>query len=176
MPKFSANLTMMFTEVDFVERFAKAAANDFTAVEYMFPYEWQAEQFEKRSNIRCKLDLKGVDPDLPKKLRTTLFRILQEALTNVTRHANADLVEVALKQDKHWLILLITDNGRGISPIDLASNRSFGLLGMRERAAIFGGKVEIETVPDQKGTQVKVWVPSHAIQEVKDREQTADDR
>jgi hydroxypyruvate isomerase len=46
MPKFSANLTMMFTEVDFVERFAKAAANDFTAVEYMFPYEWQAEQLK----------------------------------------------------------------------------------------------------------------------------------
>ena len=87
-----------------------------------------------------------------------MFRIFQETLTNVARHAKATRAEVVLQKQRDRLVLLIHDNGRGFDPADPSLSRSLGLLGMRERAAILGGRVDISTAPG-KGTTVTAWIP-----------------
>ena len=124
--------------------------------------EWQTRQFESRTGIACELDLPEATLHLSQRARTALFRILQESLTNVARHANASRVRVSLIYDPDWTTLSVDDNGRGISPLDLEDSRSFGLLGMRERAAVFGGTVEIRGEANA-GTAVKVSLPTHTL-------------
>jgi len=119
--------------------------------------EWQAREFQARTGIRCRLRLPDqgvVAPDVS----TALFRIFQEALTNIARHAGATRAEVVLKKQPDGLVLLIRDNGRGFDPANSSSSKSLGLLGMRERAAILGGRVDISSAPG-KGTRVTVWIP-----------------
>ena len=89
---------------------------------------------------------------------TAIFRIFQEALTNVARHADAKKVSVILKQEDTQLTLEVTDNGQGITSGQKEDPNSLGLLGMKERALIFGGEVLIHGVSGQ-GTNVKVQIP-----------------
>jgi signal transduction histidine kinase len=104
--------------------------------------EWLAEDFQKRTKIRCAYE--GIeDMDGGGELAITLFRICQEALTNVARHAEATEVGIRLTAEGEWLTLEVTDNGKGISPETLARTTSLGVLGMRERARIAGGEIEI---------------------------------
>ena len=120
--------------------------------------EWQAQEFSKHSGIQCRYSLPEELSDLDKDKSTALFRIFQEALTNVARHARAERVSIFLKKKRHRVILEITDNGCGIKPQQIESSRSLGLLGMRERALMFGGQFIIRGVPG-KGTYVKVEMP-----------------
>ena len=87
-----------------------------------------------------------------------MFRIFQETLTNVARHAKATRAEVVLQKQPDRLVLLIRDNGRGFDQADPSLSKSLGLLGMRERAAILGGHVDISSAPG-KGTTVTAWIP-----------------
>jgi signal transduction histidine kinase len=121
--------------------------------------EWQANEFQNRTGIKC--DVRGrVREPLPNQdLSTTLFRIFQETLTNVIRHAGATCVEVDLKEAYGRIILAVKDNGRGIAQTDIFNNKSMGLLGMRERAALLGGSFEIGNIPRGKGTRVRVTIP-----------------
>ncbi|MCZ7626762.1 MAG: ATP-binding protein [Candidatus Methylomirabilis sp.] len=98
---------------------------------------------QTRTGIRCQLDvgLDGYEPD--RETSTTLFRILQEALTNVVRHAGATAVNISLILDQDRLILAVVDNGRGITEQEMTDSNALGLLGMRERALLFGGEVTI---------------------------------
>jgi signal transduction histidine kinase len=105
--------------------------------------EWQVEQFGKRAEIECHIEMPDEEPELTEKERTALFRIMQEALSNVLRHSNATEMRFELNVDNHWLQMSISDNGIGISEIDIQGSKSFGLMGMRERAHIFGGTVNI---------------------------------
>ena len=119
--------------------------------------EWQVREFQARTGIRCRLrlrDQKVVGPEVS----TVLFRIFQEALTNILRHAGATRAEVVLKKQPDGLVLRIGDNGRGFDPANSSSSKSLGLLGMRERAAILGGRVDISSAPG-KGTRVTAWIP-----------------
>jgi PAS domain S-box-containing protein len=119
--------------------------------------EWQVQEFQARSGIQCKVRLltrEVVAPDVS----TVLFRILQETLTNVARHAKAKRVEVVLQKQRDRLVLLIRDNGRGFDQADPSLSKSLGLLGMRERAAILSGQVNISSAPG-KGTTVTAWIP-----------------
>jgi signal transduction histidine kinase len=120
--------------------------------------EWQAREYQGRTGIICdvKVDLGDlvVDPDRS----TALFRIFQEILTNVARHAQATKVEVMMKTTGAEVLLEVKDNGRGIKPGEIAGSKSLGLLGMRERAIILGGEVEISGAPGN-GTTVSVKVP-----------------
>ncbi|MBP6582445.1 MAG: PAS domain S-box protein [Chromatiaceae bacterium] len=93
--------------------------------------EWQVGQFRKRTEIRCELVLPEVDIELSRDASTALFRILQESLTNVTRHAEAKRVSITLSQDDDWMSLEVKDDGKGISVFDLESSRSFGLMGIK---------------------------------------------
>ena len=120
--------------------------------------EWQAKDFQKRSGILCALTLPGDDPTLSRDQATAIFRVFQEILTNVARHAQATKVWVHLGQEQEAIVLEVEDNGVGISTTQLAERRSLGLLGMRERAGAFGGAVEIVGSKGQ-GTTVIVQMP-----------------
>jgi PAS domain S-box-containing protein len=120
--------------------------------------EWQAREFEKRTETRCKLVSLQEDVTLSPEKSTAVFRIFQEILTNVTRHAHASLVEVALEEREGDLILKVSDNGKGFKGDNVGETKSLGLLGMRERAMIFGGRVEIVGA-EGRGTTVTVRIP-----------------
>ncbi|HEY7162459.1 MAG TPA: PAS domain S-box protein, partial [Acidobacteriota bacterium] len=121
--------------------------------------EWQAQEFQTRSGIDCKLDphMESIEMD-DRDGETAIFRILQEALTNIARHSGATKVEIFLNQQNDGITMEVRDNGRGISEADLSKSRSFGLLGMRERALFLGGDVEVKGSPGF-GTSVKVQIP-----------------
>lgn len=120
--------------------------------------QWEATKFEARTGIRCRLTwaLKREPVDRTRQL--ALFRILQEALTNVVRHAHAGAVRIAVRERGRMLTLTIRDNGRGIAKTELSSMESIGLLGMTERARMLGGRVTITGAPG-RGTTVTVTAP-----------------
>ena len=120
--------------------------------------EWQAREFQKRSGIRCKVSLPQSGVAIERERSTAAFRIFQELLTNIARHADATRIDVAMRVDHEVLLLEVEDNGKGIDEAALLSPKSLGILGMRERALPFGGGIEITGVPDQ-GTRVKVSIP-----------------
>jgi len=120
--------------------------------------EWLSADFHKRTGIEvhCRL------PDQPVSIRghqaSNLFRIVQEALTNVARHAEADRVELDWRQDDDGLRLTILDNGRGFDPADPASDQGLGLLGMRERVHDQGGRLDLTSQPG-RGTRIVIDWP-----------------
>lgn len=119
--------------------------------------EWQVQEFHARSGIQCKVRLL-IREVVTSNASTALFRIFQETLTNVARHASATRVEVVLQKERNRLALLVRDNGLGFDQADPALSKSLGLLGMRERAAVLGGEVNISSAPG-KGTTVTAWIP-----------------
>jgi signal transduction histidine kinase len=121
--------------------------------------EWQANEFQMRTSIPCTVTSTVSDTEWPPDFQTVFFRIFQETLTNVIRHAKASRVEVELAEEQGHLVMKVRDNGRGISPEELASTRSLGLVGMRERAMLIGGEVALQGAPG-KGTTVTLRVPA----------------
>ena len=120
--------------------------------------EWQSEDFQKRTGIACKLT---IDPEITienTELATTIFRIFQEALTNITRHAHASRISVALRQTGNSVSLSVKDNGIGITEDNIANPKSFGIIGMKERVSDWGGNIDISGRRG-KGTTVKVHIP-----------------
>lgn len=127
--------------------------------------EWQAQDFESKTGIICDCELPPDDIELDQEKVTAVFRIFQEALTNVARHANANTVRVRLKTEGDVLMVRITDNGRGITEKEIADNNSLGLLGMKERAMLFNGEVKITGEPN-KGSSVSVSIPLNKLNTV----------
>jgi signal transduction histidine kinase len=121
--------------------------------------EWQANEFQNRTGIKCDVKASIRDLELETELSTTLFRIFQETLTNIIRHAGATQVQVHLKEENGRINLQVEDNGRGISRAEVNNSTSMGLLGMRERAALLGGTFHIGRIPRSVGTQVRVSIP-----------------
>jgi signal transduction histidine kinase len=121
--------------------------------------EWQANDFQNRTGIKCEVNSEVSEPIEDANLNTTFFRIFQETLTNVIRHAGATNVRVDLKEEDHGIIMEVSDNGRGIAKADIAKSGSLGLLGMRERAALLGGTFKIGRVLGGPGTRVTVTIP-----------------
>jgi len=121
--------------------------------------EWQANEFQTRTGIKCDVNADLHEPVLTPDLATTFFRIYQETLTNVIRHAGATQVMVHLKEAGGRIILEVRDNGRGISREEISNTRSMGLLGMKERAALLGGTFKIGPAPAGRGTLATVSIP-----------------
>jgi signal transduction histidine kinase len=121
--------------------------------------EWQANEFRSRTNIQCKIILDPEDIILDRATSTAVFRIFQETLTNIARHANATRVEVMLKQKSGKVELAVYDNGKGITEKDISDPGSFGLIGMRERVHSLGGYLTIRGVLNE-GTNVEVFIPT----------------
>jgi signal transduction histidine kinase len=120
--------------------------------------EWQLQEFEKRSGIGCDYAADVGPLEWDSAASTAVFRAFQEALTNVARHSHASHVEVTLTRDDGQVVLQVRDNGRGIRTGELAGRQSLGLAGMRERAALLGGEVEIIGSRGH-GTTVIIRVP-----------------
>jgi signal transduction histidine kinase len=120
--------------------------------------EWQASEFQERTGIECTIVEEPWDIELDKERSIALYRVFQEALTNVLRHANATKVTAMLTQHNDSLIFEVIDNGKGITDEQLSKPQSFGLVGMHERLYPWGGKVEI-TSSGGEGTTVKVIMP-----------------
>lgn len=120
--------------------------------------EWQIQDFKERTGIDFEISLPKDEPELEKDKLTAIFRIFQEALTNVARHANATKIFVTMNEFKNNLILEIKDNGKGITQSQVNSPKSLGVLGMKERALVFGGAVIIKSSM-KSGTTVRVEIP-----------------
>jgi signal transduction histidine kinase len=119
--------------------------------------EWQVAQFRRRSGIDCELLLGDEEMTVDDARATSLFRILQESLTNVIRHANASKVTIELRQENDRLTMRVTDNGIGIYPGDRRNN-SFGLVGVEERVHALNGEFFISSAPG-KGTTLTIHIP-----------------
>ena len=120
--------------------------------------EWQLQEFQSRTRIEGKLISAPEETTLDNEGSTTVFRIFQEILTNVIRHAQATQVEVILEETAAFLTLQVQDNGRGMTEGEIHSPKSIGLLGMQERARLRGGQVQFQGVQG-KGTRVTVRLP-----------------
>ncbi|HZO03593.1 MAG TPA: PAS domain-containing sensor histidine kinase [Burkholderiales bacterium] len=127
---------------------------------------WLVDDFCKRYNVACKADLAEAEAlqQVSKSVATAVYRAIQEALTNIARHAHAANAWVILTVDEGAIQLEIEDDGRGIAPDDLAKARSFGLKGMRERITFLGGSVDIARAP-RGGTRLRMRVPLRGLAE-----------
>jgi PAS domain S-box-containing protein len=120
--------------------------------------EWMAKDFKNRTGIDCKVAIQGVDNISDTVCATAIFRIVQEALTNVMRHAAASRVKVSLEKKGDTLIVEVRDNGIGIAEGRITGSKSLGLIGIRERVRLLGGKTVILGKPGE-GTSVRVTLP-----------------
>ncbi|HMV50059.1 MAG TPA: sensor histidine kinase, partial [Blastocatellia bacterium] len=120
--------------------------------------EWQLQEFERSTGISTRFDNPGEDISIDDERATAVFRIFQEALTNVARHSEATEVEVGLGCRDNLLRLEVRDNGIGVTERQLRHSRSLGVLGMRERAKIFGGTLSIQGV-EGAGTTAVLEMP-----------------
>ncbi|MCX6151816.1 MAG: PAS domain-containing protein [Ignavibacteriales bacterium] len=123
--------------------------------------EWQAQDFQNRTGIICKIKSLPEELKIPQNRITAIFRIFQETLTNVARHAQASEVEIRLDVNENFIVLEIKDNGRGITESEIQNTKSLGLLGMHERAELLEGEFKI--LGSESGTNVIVKIPSYNI-------------
>jgi len=119
---------------------------------------WLADEFQKRTGIKCGVKIEPEDMSVDQDLSTAVFRVCQETLTNVQRHAQATKVKIDLKKTADHIELQVRDNGKGITGEQLKKPNSFGLLGIQERAFHRGGEVKISG-RENKGTLIKVRMP-----------------
>lgn len=157
--KKEAMMTLTDATISTVRRIASElrpfALDDVGLIEAI---EWQARQFQSRTGIIVQCDCTLENLDLNREQSTAAFRISQEALTNILRHAQATRVNIQMKEENGEFILTIGDNGRGITEGEQSGQRTLGLLGMRERAHLVGGRIDI-TGSEGKGTVVTVRFP-----------------
>jgi signal transduction histidine kinase len=159
MDKTRAMLSLLDSTIQLVRRVATelrpGLLDDLGLVAAM---EWQAQEFTEHTKIECELHLGEEPVAFEQDLNTAIFRIFQEALTNVARHAGATQVRIDAQHKPDEWVLIIQDNGRGIVDNQIADPHSLGLMGMRERARAWGGDVTLEGIPGQ-GTTVTVHIP-----------------
>lgn len=127
--------------------------------------EWHAQDFQKRTGIKCHLSITYEEISIRKDAATALFRIFQETLTNVVRHAGAKNVEISFEKKGDNLILILKDDGKGITEEQINDAKSIGIVGIRERARLFDGSIKIEG-SRAKGTTVSVSIPLVKITDI----------
>ncbi|MFA7711707.1 MAG: PAS domain-containing sensor histidine kinase, partial [Candidatus Neomarinimicrobiota bacterium] len=120
--------------------------------------EWYCEDFQNRTGIKCNLRIKPAEMEIDQERSIAIFRIFQETLTNVARHAQANEVKADLRIKNHDFVMKIIDNGIGISDAQVNDPQNLGLVGLRERVYPWNGRIEIKGRPN-KGTTVLVWIP-----------------
>lgn len=120
--------------------------------------EWQAKEFEDRTGITCEVTFHSDTGNLDQERSTAIFRIFQETLTNVVRHAEATEVWASLEETPDILIMKVKDNGVGITEERILNSKSFGIIGMQERTLLLGGDIKLKGVRN-KGTTVTVSIP-----------------
>src|SRR6266516_1302818 len=157
--KVKTMVTLVDSTIDTVRRISSelrpSVLDDLGLVEAI---EWQAQQFQAQTGIIYQSDCSVEDIGLNREQSTAVFRIFQEALTNILRHAEATRFSSTLKLEANSLVLIIGDNGKGITASEVSRPQSLGLLGMRERAHLVGGEINISGAEGQ-GTVITVRVP-----------------
>jgi PAS domain S-box-containing protein len=157
--KLAAMLGLTDTTINVVRRIASelrpSILDDLGLVEAV---EWQTQQFQARTGIECRSECSLQSIQLTDQQSTAVFRIVQEALTNILRHAQATRVNVSMHEENGHLELKVSDNGRGITQAEVSNRKSLGLLGMRERAHLVGGDLDI-IAQSKGGTTLHVRVP-----------------
>ena len=143
---------------DIVHRLRPAVLDHLGLIEAL---EWSGQEFVRKTGIPCKLSLPDQMEGLDSEVATAVFRVAQEALTNVVRHSQASQVQLTLATTASTLVLHVEDDGRGFDPSDLAKPGSVGVIGMRERAAAVGGVVELSPTTGG-GTTVALTIPAAA--------------
>jgi two-component system sensor histidine kinase UhpB len=128
--------------------------------------EWQLNEFKKRLEIECSLECSSLDLDLDPEQATAVFRIFQEALTNISKHAQASKVEVNLFADSEQFSLEVRDNGKGMSAEALQKPGSFGVIGMRERVEHLGGWLDISSEVGE-GSTIMLGIPRRTDSKVR---------
>jgi signal transduction histidine kinase len=136
---------------------------------------WQARKFENRTGIKCEVLSNLQNIKLDQNRDTDIFRIFQETITNIYRHAKATHVEVSVEENIGQLMMKIKDNGTGIRKAQIVDSKSLGLIGMRERVQLLQGKIEIQGIPN-KGTTVSINVPLAKIGRKNNRKRLRDIR
>jgi signal transduction histidine kinase len=154
------------TAVDFVRRIsAELRPGVLDKLGLTAALEWLARSFENRTDLVIEVEADNVDAALDEKISVPLFRITQEALTNVVRHAQADVVRISLANTEQEIVLTISDDGHGIATDAAENSGSLGIIGMRERAMLIHGQLSIQGSPGPEtpgqGTTVIVTVPLH---------------
>lgn len=160
--KFKGRVTLALEQLDTTMKSIRSIMNNLRPsvldLGLQEAIEWQVRQFESRNAIRCELVTKGCGEGMSDAHATAVFRILQESLSNIGRHARASLVHVELFIKDGRLDMTIRDNGVGMYPGDRRKAHHFGLIGMQERVAILGGELEIQSMPGQ-GTVLIMSLP-----------------
>ena len=131
--------------------------------------EWQADQFHNRTGVKCDIISEPDDIVLDQTRSTTIFRIFQETLTNIARHANATKVDIILREADDKVTLEVSDNGKGITEKEISDPKAFGLMGIRERVHSLGGIVKITGTP-HKGTTVSIQIPINGKESGSDKD------
>ena len=119
---------------------------------------WQSEETCRRADLRCTERFPDEEPQFNRAGAIALFRVVQEALANVAKHARASEVDIALELTDSEVVVTVRDNGVGAAPTDLNRARSHGIAGLRHRIQVLGGRLDISSTPN-RGTTVRVWVP-----------------
>lgn len=125
--------------------------------------QWQAKEFSNRTSIVCRVSCSSDEISLDSDLSIAIFRIFQETLTNISKHANATHIQVKLVELDKVVLLEVIDNGRGITDLDLEKHESFGIRGMRERCQQLKGNFHIMGEPE-KGTKVTILIPTENLE------------
>ena len=120
--------------------------------------KWHARNFQARTGLACSVSCGREPARLGRTRDINIFRIFQETLTNIYRHAEATKVSVMLKEEDGRFIMMVQDNGRGITKTQATDSRSFGIMGMRERVHLLRGEIEIKGAP-KRGSTVTIRVP-----------------
>jgi PAS domain S-box-containing protein len=139
---------------DITTRLRPAILDDFGLLAAI---EWQASDFDARTGIKCRVKSNVKKINLHKNLSISLFRVFQEALTNILKHSEASHVDINLMKKSNIMTIEIQDEGKGIKKSDLRKKGAFGILGIRERASLLGGTLNIDSHPG-KGTTIRVTI------------------
>ncbi len=120
--------------------------------------EWHSEEVQKRFEIKVNFKAEVEEPDIPLATATGIFRIYQEVLTNAVRHANAQVISATFYLENEYLILKIKDDGKGMDKVEIVTKKTLGLIGIKERTFVMGGKYDLKSEPGE-GTQIKISIP-----------------
>lgn len=163
-PLLHQRVTRILGNIDITIQSVRAIINDLRPATLSLglhaAIEWQVQEFERVSGISCtlKADDEGFEPEADEESTLAVFRLLQESLTNIVRHAKATAVIVSLEKTDVEILLTVTDNGIGMKTKDLLKKDSFGLLGMKERIQALGGRLMIDSVYGS-GTVLRATIP-----------------